>query len=59
MTIIDARTPRSVHSTRLPSGELLPALGQGTWGFAENPQCWFHKRGVNEFRSAIKLAQIA
>jgi diketogulonate reductase-like aldo/keto reductase len=27
----------TIRSTRLPSGELIPVLGQGTWGMGENP----------------------
>ncbi|MEA2904383.1 MAG: hypothetical protein QOI12_1770 [Alphaproteobacteria bacterium] len=36
MAVIDARTAGSVRTARLPSGEPVPVLGQGTWGFAEN-----------------------
>jgi diketogulonate reductase-like aldo/keto reductase len=39
MVVIDANTARSVQSTKLPpSGERVPVLGQGTWGFAEDPR---------------------
>jgi diketogulonate reductase-like aldo/keto reductase len=38
MTAIAARTGRAVPVIKLPSGKPLPALGQGTWGFAENPR---------------------
>jgi diketogulonate reductase-like aldo/keto reductase len=38
MAVIDARTARSIRSATLPSGEPVPVLGQGTWGFAENPR---------------------
>jgi diketogulonate reductase-like aldo/keto reductase len=38
MTVIDAHTARSVRSAKLPSGEPVPVLGQGTWGFAEDPR---------------------
>ncbi|MGH3886808.1 MAG: aldo/keto reductase [Pseudonocardiaceae bacterium] len=27
----------AVRTTALPSGEPIPVLGQGTWGWAENP----------------------
>src|SRR4051812_8309729 len=27
----------AMKSVRLPAGERLPALGQGTWGLGENP----------------------
>jgi aryl-alcohol dehydrogenase-like predicted oxidoreductase len=27
----------TIRSTRLPSGELIPVLGQGTWGMGEKP----------------------
>jgi diketogulonate reductase-like aldo/keto reductase len=27
----------SIRTVQLPSGELIPALGQGTWGLAEDP----------------------
>ena len=35
MTIRPAKT-HDVPSTRLPSGEAIPTLGQGTWGTAED-----------------------
>src|SRR5712671_2348606 len=38
MTVIDTHKARSVRSAKLPSGEPVPVLGQGTWGFAENPR---------------------
>jgi diketogulonate reductase-like aldo/keto reductase len=38
MTVIDAHAVGSVRSAKLPSGETVPVLGQGTWGFAENPR---------------------
>jgi diketogulonate reductase-like aldo/keto reductase len=38
MVVIDANTARSVQSTKLPSGERVPVIGQGTWGFAEDPR---------------------
>jgi diketogulonate reductase-like aldo/keto reductase len=28
----------TIRSARLPSGELIPVLGQGTWGMGENPR---------------------
>jgi hypothetical protein len=27
----------TIRSTKLPSGELIPVLGQGTWELGENP----------------------
>jgi diketogulonate reductase-like aldo/keto reductase len=38
MAVVDARRAGSVRSAKLPSGEPVPVLGQGTWGFAENPR---------------------
>jgi diketogulonate reductase-like aldo/keto reductase len=38
MTVVDAGTVRSFCSAKLPTGELVPVLGQGTWGFAEDPR---------------------
>jgi diketogulonate reductase-like aldo/keto reductase len=36
MTIRPANRAHAVRTTRLPSGEAIPALGQGTWGMAED-----------------------
>ena len=35
---MSVESPIAVQTTRLPSGEDVPALGQGTWYFGENPQ---------------------
>ena len=37
MTIRPA-TAHGIPTTRLPSGEAIPTLGQGTWGMAEDPR---------------------
>jgi diketogulonate reductase-like aldo/keto reductase len=36
MTIRSADRVHAVPTTKLPSGEAIPALGQGTWGMAED-----------------------
>ncbi len=36
MTIRPANWAHGVRTTRLPSGEAIPSLGQGTWGMAED-----------------------
>jgi diketogulonate reductase-like aldo/keto reductase len=36
MTIRPANSTHGIHTTRLPSGEAIPSLGQGTWGMAED-----------------------
>src|SRR5258708_245639 len=36
MTIELANRTQAARRTRLPSGEATPALGQGTWGMAED-----------------------
>jgi aryl-alcohol dehydrogenase-like predicted oxidoreductase len=36
MTIRPADPVHAVRTTKLPSGEAIPALGQGTWGMAED-----------------------
>src|SRR3977135_546086 len=36
MTIRPANWAHGVRMTRLPSGEAIPSLGQGTWGMAED-----------------------
>jgi diketogulonate reductase-like aldo/keto reductase len=38
MTIRPADLTQAIRTTRLPSGEAIPVLGQGTWGMAEDPQ---------------------
>jgi diketogulonate reductase-like aldo/keto reductase len=38
MIAIGASTARSRQSAKLPSGEQVPVLGQGTWGIAEDPR---------------------
>jgi diketogulonate reductase-like aldo/keto reductase len=38
MVVIDANTARSAQSAKLPAGDRVPVLGQGTWGFAEDPR---------------------
>src|ERR1700716_1744250 len=35
-SIRPANQAHAVRTTRLPSGEAVPALGQGTWGMAED-----------------------
>src|SRR5258706_13055130 len=36
MTIGPANSAHAIRTTRLPSGEAIPSLGQGTWGMAED-----------------------
>ena len=36
MTVQPANSAHGVRTTRLPSGEAVPSLGQGTWGMAED-----------------------
>ena len=36
MTVRSANWAHGVRTTRLPSGEAIPSLGQGTWGMAED-----------------------
>ena len=36
MTVQPANSAHGVPTTRLPSGEAIPSLGQGTWGMAED-----------------------
>ena len=36
MTVQPANSAHGVRTTRLPSGETIPSLGQGTWGMAED-----------------------
>src|SRR4030081_3201260 len=36
MTVRPANWAHGVRTTRLPSGEAIPSLGQGTWGMAED-----------------------
>jgi diketogulonate reductase-like aldo/keto reductase len=36
MTIRPANSVHRIGTTRLPSGEAIPSLGQGTWGMAED-----------------------
>ena len=36
MTIRPANSTHHIRTTRLPSGEAIPSLGQGTWGMAED-----------------------
>ena len=36
MTIRSANWARGMRTTALPSGEVVPVLGQGTWGMAED-----------------------
>jgi diketogulonate reductase-like aldo/keto reductase len=38
MSIRHANLAQAVRTTRLPSGEAVPVLGQGTWGMAEDPR---------------------
>src|SRR5260370_35255437 len=38
MTIRSANSAHGIRTTRLPSGEAIPSLGQGTWGMAEDPR---------------------
>jgi diketogulonate reductase-like aldo/keto reductase len=38
MTIGSANLAHGIRTTRLPSGEAIPSLGQGTWGMAEDPR---------------------
>ena len=42
-----------VHTTRLPSGEEIPVLGQGTWGMGENTRR--HKDEVAALRLGLDL----
>src|SRR3979490_1591900 len=49
MTVIDAYPAHLAQSAKLPSGEPVPVLGQGTWGFAEDP-----RRRKNEI-AALRL----
>jgi diketogulonate reductase-like aldo/keto reductase len=35
MTIRPANSASGISTTRLPTGEAIPSLGQGTWGMAE------------------------
>ena len=39
MTIGSANLAHGIRTTRLPSGEVIPSLGQGTWGMAEDRRC--------------------
>src|SRR3981189_635216 len=36
MTIRPANSTHHIRTTRLPSGEAIPSLGQGTWGMGED-----------------------
>src|ERR1700720_551966 len=36
MTITSTDSEHGVRTARLPSGEAIPSLGQGTWGIAED-----------------------
>lgn len=36
----------TVHTTRLPSGEAIPVLGQGTWHLAEGARPWADEVGA-------------
>jgi len=38
MTIGSANLAHGIRTTRLPSGEAIPSIGQGTWGMAEDPR---------------------
>ena len=38
MPVAPARTRPGIRTTRLPSGEAVPVLGQGTWHLAEDPR---------------------
>src|SRR5258707_567651 len=38
MTIRPDDLEHGVRTVRLPSGEAIPSLGQGTWGMAEDPR---------------------
>src|SRR5258705_3130614 len=38
MTVRPANWAHGVRTTRLPSGEAIPSLGQGTWHMAEDPR---------------------
>jgi diketogulonate reductase-like aldo/keto reductase len=53
MTIRPLNRAHAVRTTRLPSGEAIPALGQGTWGMAEDAE--HHKAEVAALRLGIEL----
>jgi diketogulonate reductase-like aldo/keto reductase len=54
---------RAIPATPLPSGELIPVLGQGTWGFAESParecqEIWALRRGLELGMTLIDTAEM-
>src|SRR4030088_215307 len=53
MTVQPANSAHGVPTTRLPSGEGIPALGQGTWGMAEDARR--RKEEVAALRLGIDL----
>ena len=53
MTIRPANWAHGVRMTRLPSGEAIPSLGQGTWGMAEDARR--RKEEVAALRLGIDL----
>lgn len=53
MTIRPANWAHGVRMTRLPSGEAMPSLGQGTWGMAEDARR--RKEEVAALRLGIDL----
>jgi diketogulonate reductase-like aldo/keto reductase len=40
MTMPASHPTKAERSVRLPTGQIVPALGQGTWQFAEDPRRW-------------------
>src|SRR4030088_3325012 len=53
MTVRPANWAHGVRMTRLPSGEAIPSLGQGTWGMAEDARR--RKEEVAALRLGIDL----
>ena len=53
MTVRPANWAHGVRTTRLPSGEAIPSLGQGTWGMAEDARR--RKEEVAALRLGIDL----
>jgi diketogulonate reductase-like aldo/keto reductase len=42
-----------MKTVRMPSGDLVPALGQGTWGMGENPA--LHDQEIASLRAGLEL----
>src|ERR1700687_257775 len=53
MIIRPADTAHRVRTARLPSGETIPSLGQGTWGMAEDARC--RKAEIAALRAGFDL----